>query len=597
MAAHEAAIRFSVIIPTFMRRDIVTKAAHAISHQDFNGSFEIIVVVDGSDDGSTQALRELQLSVPCTVLEQPNRGAAAARNRGFSIAKGEILLFLDDDMEAHPRLLEEHDISHRAGADVVMGHLPLHPNSPDNFLSKATKNWAEERQNKLSTPGIRPEPSEILTGQLSVSRKVFYSLGGFDTAFTHGGTFGNEDIEFGHRLRLQGSKVVFNPKAISWQYYDVEPREYIRKMAQAGQADTLFARKHPDQARKIFSLDGAQRPLVRYCWRPVQRLPLLASLLSSITRRVGLSLIDRGIENAFTIRLFREAVTAAYWKGVYNAGGVPLYRAVRVLAYHAMSELPAESGLEAYGVPPSQFRRQLRQLLSAGYHFLEIDEFLRFLDGRAGVPRRALLLTFDDAYADLPRISPILRDYKITGVIFVVSGRIGGTNEWDHALGAPRLSLMDAKTLRKMAQNGFEIGLHSRTHPLMTRITDSKLAEETEGAAQELERIGLARPRLFAYPYGDHNKRVQKAVKKAGLAAAFTVESGIIRSGESRYALRRLEIFRDDSGWRLSAKVLTGGLPSKAAKAAQWIIHKPKRIAKTLRSRLKDLRKNQSKNA
>ena len=52
-------------------------------------------------------------------------------NRGAAIARGEILMFLDDDMEAHPRLLAEHDKLHGEGADVVVGSIPVHADSPD----------------------------------------------------------------------------------------------------------------------------------------------------------------------------------------------------------------------------------------------------------------------------------------------------------------------------------------------------------------------------------------------------------------------------------------------------------------------------------
>ena len=88
-----------------------------------------------------------------TILEQSNQGAASARNRGAAAAGGEILLFLDDDMEAHPQLLVEHDRSHREGADVTLGHIPLHPESPLNILNAAVKSWAEDRVRNLSTPG------------------------------------------------------------------------------------------------------------------------------------------------------------------------------------------------------------------------------------------------------------------------------------------------------------------------------------------------------------------------------------------------------------------------------------------------------------
>src|SRR5580698_4513306 len=115
--------RFTVVVPTYQRCEVVTANIVALAGQEFTGHFEVVVVVDGSTDGSAEALRALRVHFPLTVIEQPNQGASKARNRGAQAARGEILLFLDDDMEGDPHLLTEHDRSHRAGADVVFGHM------------------------------------------------------------------------------------------------------------------------------------------------------------------------------------------------------------------------------------------------------------------------------------------------------------------------------------------------------------------------------------------------------------------------------------------------------------------------------------------
>src|SRR5436305_826534 len=83
-------------------------------------------------------------SAPCSVkvIEQQSSGAGLARNAGVVASSGDVLLFLDDDMEAGPSLLAEHERSLADGVDLVIGDVPLHPDSPRNLLSWGVGAWA-----------------------------------------------------------------------------------------------------------------------------------------------------------------------------------------------------------------------------------------------------------------------------------------------------------------------------------------------------------------------------------------------------------------------------------------------------------------------
>jgi glycosyltransferase involved in cell wall biosynthesis/peptidoglycan/xylan/chitin deacetylase (PgdA/CDA1 family) len=543
--------RISVIIPTYQRRDVVLKTVRSLAHQEFGCKFEVIVVVDGSRDGSGEALRGIDVPFPLVVLEQSNRGASIARNQGAAIARGELLLFLDDDMEAHPQLLAEHDRSHREGADAVIGHLPLHPESPSNFLSHAVGVWAEKRVNELSSPNGNLPYREILTGQLSIARETFFKVGGFDTQFTRGGSFGNEDLDFSYRLLERGHKVVFNAQAISGQRYVVTPRQYLRQYRQCGGADVLFARIHPDQVDNIFSdprcTESLLDRLIWRWWRWLIRLFILA-------------LLDRGVQAGSLVKLFFWLVRLEYCQGVREAGGRPQPGPLRILCYHSINDLANSPVIQNYGVPPEQFRQQLDMLKRSGFRFIHGDEFLRCLQGTAGLPRRSILLTFDDCYEELlDVVLPILEEQGIPAVAFAVSGRLGGTNDWDEPIGARQLRLVDANGLRKLAERGVEIGAHSRAHRVLTRLPVDELMAEVSGSVTDLEARGLKRPRLFAYPHGEHNQKVRQAVHESGLQAAFTVDSGLIRPGQDPYQLPRIEILRGDVGRKFKKKVILAG--------------------------------------
>ena len=457
-------------------------------------------------------------------------------------ALGEILLFLDDDMIAHPDLLSQHDNSHHDQAEMVLGHIPLHPDSPANFLSAGVGEWAEERRERLSQPGAKLLLEDLIMGQASLSREIFTRLGGFDCDFTRAGSYGNEDREFCHRIQTSGHSIVFNPEAISWQKYIVTPRQHLKQWNQSGRADVRFARKHPELITDIF----ASRPPTTWIHRVA--LPAL--------RWLTLSLLDSGWQHPWVASLFFRVRQLEYNDGVDAAGGIPGRFPLRILSYHAIADLSSSSVLEQYGIPPELFRSQIAALRSSGYHFISATEFLAFLHGRSGLPRRSLLLTFDDCYEDLLKnAAPLLKELNIPAVAFAVSGRLGGCNDWDAKIGAPALKLVDAEGLQALSGQGMEIGCHSRTHPQLPCLSNEALKSEVSDSINELKTHGLDGVRLFAYPHGEHDQRVRNAIQVAGLEAAMTVEPGVVLPGDHPYELPRIEVFRSDRIWKLRWKL------------------------------------------
>jgi hypothetical protein len=86
-------------------------------------------------------------------------------------------------------------------------------------------------------------------------------------------------------------------------------------------------------------------------------------------------------------------------------------------------------------------------------------------------------------------------------------------------------------------------------------VAVDELSGEVVGSVADLEEIGLKRPRLFAYPYGEWNHKVQQAAWEAGLQAAFTVASGRVRPGQDVYQIPHIEILRRDVGWKFRWKI------------------------------------------
>ena len=501
--------------------------------QTLRDDFEVIVVVDGSTDGSAEALRNLKPDIALTVVEQENLGLSAARNAGARIARGELLLFLDDDMTAEPDLLAEHDRAQAKKMALVLGHVPNHPDSPSNFLSDAVSAWANDRLERLSRLNVAEQLQDWVMGQSSISRALFFELGCFDDVFTRGGSYGDEDLEFCYRVRQAGVPIVFNANAISRQTYIVSPRTHLQQWFESGGADVQFVRKHPELVEQIFPKGSSHRWFTSFAHKPLRWFSLVAVKLCGGSRVAQ--------------RLFFATRAVCYAEGVQAAGGVPRPRPVHILCYHAIADL-SNSVLEPYGIPPGQFRRQIVMLQRHGYHFVTAGEFLRFLDGESGLPRRALLLTFDDCYQSLVDVAlPVLRELGVPAVAFAVSEKIGGSNDWDEHLGAPALKLADTTALKDLESSGIEVASHSCNHRNLNTLSDEELCNEVNQSPEKLRSIGLEPIPLFAYPYGEHDQRVRNAVQIAGFDAAMTTEYGIVGLTPNRYRLPRVEIMAGDS--------------------------------------------------
>lgn len=554
-----AAPRYSVVIPTYQRREIVTATVAALDRQR-ERDFEVVVVVDGSTDGSAEALRALPVRFALTVLEQPNQGRAAAVNAGARASTGELIVFLDDDMEAGPELLAAHGRSHEEGADVALGDLPLNPRSPRNLISWGVGLWARDRRDRLAAAGAEIGLGDLLTGQMSISRAAYEAVGGFDPSFTREGLFGGEDIDFGYRLLKAGYRIVFNPAAISYQYYEVDPGDYLRRTREAGRSDRELVVKHPELAGKMGSSPSFKTRRSRWLLTPLVVAP---AALARPLRDLAVALARSGRTGARLRRFFFSVRTLEYLRGVRSARRQEGGGAAVVLAYHALSDLSEDSVLAQYGIAPERFAAQLDMLSRRGYRFVGLEEVLTALAGRAALPPKAVLVTFDDAYADLvPGASAALAERGIPAVVFAVSGEIGGTNRWDHWLGAAALPLLDVDGLRALTGAGIEIGAHGVTHRPLSSLDGAEIREELVGSAEQIEASGLPRPRAFAYPHGEWTPECASAAAAVGYAAAFTIDPGLARQGGNPWALPRIEVLASDSPATLGLKMRTCAWPA-----------------------------------
>lgn len=227
--------------------------------------------------------------------------------------------------------------------------------------------------------------------------------------------------------------------------------------------------------------------------------------------------------------------------------------------------------LAEYGVPGPLFAAQLSALANAGWEFVDLDAVLAALAGGRELPPRSLLISFDDAYADLLEVAcPILADHGAPGLVFVVADQIGGSNAWDDQRGAVALDLLDAEGLRQVAAAGVEVGSHTASHCALPKTPAERLDAELVGSADTIEAAGVPRPRAFSYPYGELTPAIAAAVRGAGYEVAFTIEWGAVSAGVDPYLVPRVEVHASDTPEKLGLKLRSASWPGRLRDLYLW---------------------------
>ncbi len=305
----------SVVIPTFQRCSSVRRALDALTRQTLPfDAYEVLVSIDGSEDGTREMVASQRVPFALRSVCRLNRGRAAARNAGAREARGALLVFLDDDMEASPGLLAAHLDAQRAGQGplgvAVVGAAPIVARSSSPLTDYLARGF-EERLRVLAQPGRAVRFNEAYTGNLSVRRAALFQIGGFDETFS---LYGHEDYEFALRLLDAGGRVVFSSAAVALQHQEKEFPAVARDATARGRTAVVFARKHPEVVGSLRL--GTFRAGTRK-WR------LLRGVLLGLTRLSG-SVPDAvvrlmvGLEQRRPPRLDRYYAMALdyfYWVG------------------------------------------------------------------------------------------------------------------------------------------------------------------------------------------------------------------------------------------------------------------------------------------
>lgn len=323
-------LRLSVVVPTYNRRERLERVLQALAAQTVSPELlEVVVVDDGSSDGTAARLASLSTPFALVVKSQANGGPAVARNTGILAASGEKVLFLDDDVVPDPVLVEEHLRVHDAepGDVVVLGTLSSLPHYAQPWVA-----WEQVQVEKQYTAMTRgdyaPSYRQFWTGNASVSRAHLIEAGLFDVTYLRG-----EDVELGRRLAQRGLEFRFNPRARGLHHAERSLASWCHAHESYGRLEVEIFREDPT-ADPVALLAGnwsrLRRP-VRGFLRGALAVPGASAGLEKTLRR-ALENERMGRAQRVTGPLCSVLANLLYWRASRDALGAERFSAMLRLA-------------------------------------------------------------------------------------------------------------------------------------------------------------------------------------------------------------------------------------------------------------------------
>jgi peptidoglycan/xylan/chitin deacetylase (PgdA/CDA1 family) len=219
---------------------------------------------------------------------------------------------------------------------------------------------------------------------------------------------------------------------------------------------------------------------------------------------------------------------------------------IAVLLYHHVGPV-REASCRGLTVLPSAFKRQIATLSAMGYTAITPDDWKAHVLQGAEIPDPSVIITFDDAYADLVEHAlPVLEKRSFPATVFVPTALIGKTIPCNPEVPGANLAIMSALDIQKWTSRGVLFGAHSKTHVDLTSIDRASATLEIRQSKNDLEGITGRPVTSFAYPYGKRNDSVEAMVRDT-YDVAFGIEEGINDSSTPLPNLRRTMVQHGDT--------------------------------------------------
>lgn len=285
----------SVVIATYNRADSLRRLLQQFDEQTLAPSkFEVIAVDDGSMEDTAHKLADLKTRYALRIERQVNSGAAVARQKGVELARGKIIVVIDDDMQIKPTFLEKHLEAHRQENTVVLGRLRPDAKLAEMPLFERFYARALARDGDAYASGERPvRGHNVYTGNVSFPRELFLKVGGFDKQFR-----ALEDEEIGIRFEKAGAHFTYANEAESMHGSDwTSMKKWMDRAYRDGVYQTKVGKKHKDHPdsqpwRHLPNINPVSRPILAFGLAS----PGPAGLLANVAIRTASAFDKVGLE-------------------------------------------------------------------------------------------------------------------------------------------------------------------------------------------------------------------------------------------------------------------------------------------------------------
>lgn len=329
----------TIAICSYQRRDpllrlLLSLVAQARREPSQWEGIDVVVVLDGSSDGSAEAARGIRAPFPLRVVALPHAGLSTARNECLARATGELIYFLDDDLVPADGTVARHrDAERDDHAQLLLGPCTIPADFP---AADGAREWFAARYAELELSKVVDRFDLFSIANASAPAEVLRSVGGFDPDFVG---YGFEDYELGLRLAEVNVHERFDPDATAWHYSTVDERLTVTRNRETGRNAVRLLHRHPSTVEQLASraysgpapwmLDrlGLRRPgplgviASTAQWLgcragPPQRQParLLLATAAAAAHSAGVADLDPSLVDLFLGRPRRPTVGVLWWR-------------------------------------------------------------------------------------------------------------------------------------------------------------------------------------------------------------------------------------------------------------------------------------------